>query len=272
MNEQPSSRPTPSHRDDPVAGQLLGLVEQLQAELDTLRQQLAWSNRLGQLGMLTAALAHETNNFLTPARSYAQLALANPDDAKMTERALRAAIDGTTKVSALADRVMGLASPKSTIETSVCLASEATASAIASMMPIIKQQGVNVLVRVEPVKLKIDALALEQVLINLIGNACQAMSNKPGRRQVLIESEQGRGRLQLHVSDTGPGVPDEIREDLFAAFVTCKAKGPTTLGTGLGLSICKQLIKSAGGQITLAGSSERGSSFQIDLPIAEEPA
>ena len=77
--------------------------------------------------------------------------------------------------------------------------------------------------------------------------------------------------MQLLVSDTGPGIPIEIRENLFEAFVTCKAKGPTA-GTGLGLNICKQLIEFAGGQITLASSSDQGSRFQITLPIAEELA
>ena len=270
MNEQYSSRSPQSYRDAFAAGQILGIVEQLQAELDTLRQQLAWSNRLGQLGMLTAALAHETNNFLTPVRSYAQLALANPDDAVMAQRALRAAVDGTAKASELADRVMGIASPTALIETGVCLASEAAESAMASMLPLIKQQGVDALVRVAPVKVKIDGLALEQVLINLIGNACQAMSDRASRREVVVESSQVDGPFQLCVHDTGPGVPLEVREDLFGAFVTCKAKGPTP-GTGLGLNICKQLIESAGGQIMLASSSDQGSSFQITLPTIEEP-
>ncbi len=267
MRERYSSRPQPS-QDDLAPGQLLGIVEQLQAELDELREQLAWSNRLGQLGMLTAALAHETNNFLTPVRSYAQLALANPEDSEMTDRALQAAVEGTRKATELADRVMGLASPNPAIQTGDCMANEVTASAMKSMLPAIKQQGVKLLVQVEPVKLSIDALALEQVLINLISNACQAMSDLPTRRQVLIESQRDREDVLLLISDTGPGIPGEIREHLFEAFVTCQA-GEQSSGSGLGLNICKQLIERAGGEIALIDSSEQGSSFEIRLPIAK---
>lgn len=265
MHDHPSNPSKPHLKDDPITGQVAAMVEQLQDELDSLQQQLAWSNRLGQLGLLTAALAHETNNFLTPVRSYAQLALANPEDADLTQRALQAAVEGTKKVTALTDRTIGLASPNAAIQTDVCQANEVIESAIAALMPTIKQQGVNVLARVEPVQVGIDALALEQVLINLISNACHAMAEVTGRRQVLIEAKQGDGRVQLLISDTGPGIPAEVRGDLFKAFVTSKTEGPTP-GSGLGLSICKQLIELAGGQLALASSSEQGSVFKIDLP------
>ncbi|MFK7787895.1 MAG: sensor histidine kinase, partial [Phycisphaeraceae bacterium] len=265
MSEQPSSRPALAPEDDPLAAQLLELVESLQAELNDLREQLAWSNRLGQLGMLTAALAHETNNFLTPVRSYAQLAMANREDKELTQRALQAAVDATQKVSELANRAVGLASPNGTLETGVCMIDETLESAIASILPVIKQRRVKILARIEPIGSRMDALALEQVLINLISNACQAMSGTPGRREVLIESEQGDGRVILTIADTGRGISPDIRDNLFEAFVTANSNG-SAVGSGLGLCICKQLVEAAGGEITLASSSEQGSTFKIDLP------
>lgn len=260
--QRPSSTP-----GEALGEQALASITRLQAELDALRDQLARSNRLGQLGMLTAALAHETNNFLTPVRSYAQLALANPGDPRITERALRSAVEATHKVAQLAERVIGLATPNQTIQAGVCRADEAVAMAIESMMPVTKQRGIDVSNRAEPIHLAIDPLTLEQVLLNLIGNACQAMVQIQDRRQVLIESVAGDDSAKLHISDTGPGVPDEIRENLFDAFITRSDDTPSA-GSGLGLSICRQLIESAGGRIELASSSEQGSCFTIELPTA----
>lgn len=267
MREQNSSRSQANGQNSPAPEDFLGIIDELQTELDEMRHQLAWSNRLGQLGMLTAALAHETNNFMTPVRTYAQLALANPDDARLTERALRAAVDGTQKAEALTERILGLAIPNRTIQTGVCLVQEAVTSVLKSLVPMIKQQGVHVLTKVDPIRACIDALALEQVLINLVSNACQAMSGSDGRRQIVIETQQQGGQIVLSVADNGPGVPPEIRDQLFEAFVT-QSQSSQASGSGLGLSICKKLIESAGGRITLASSSDAGSTFRIELPSA----
>lgn len=293
MREQYSSQTDGASSADALSQQALQLAQQLQGELDAMRDQLAWSNRLGQLGMLTAALAHEMNNLLTPIGSYAQLALANPDNTQLTERALQAAIAGTRKSARLIEGVMELASPKPTAqqstagETTTCQVGEVVEAAIAYMLPLIKQQGVNVVSRVEPCVAGIDALPMEQVLINLISNACQAMADIPGKRQINIESNISNGRLVLKIIDTGPGISKSVRERVFEPFVTTagtsdlspsmtgepgaqakyQAGGDPSKGSGLGLSICKQIIEAAGGQITLATSSEQGSTFQIDLPI-----
>ena len=292
LREQHSQHADGTPNADPLAQQAIQLAEQLQGELDAMRDQLAWSNRLGQLGMLTAALAHEMNNLLTPVGSYAQLALANPDNDRLTERALHAAITGARKSARLIESVMELANPKPIITTeqaiaaAVCRVNEVVEDAIACMLPIVKQQGVDVVSRVEPSLAAIDALALEQVLINLISNACQAMADMPGKRQIRIESDVSNDRLALRVIDTGPGVGEAVCERLFEPFVTtagANGGSPSLLaeqtdqaanhgtagqhkGSGLGLSICKQIIESAGGSITLTDSSDSGSTFQIDLP------
>lgn len=262
--------------------QAMGHIDRLQQELNDLREQLAWSNRLSQLGVLTAALAHETNNLLVPIGSYAQLAKANPGDERLTQRALDAAITGTAKVARLIEGVVTLAGPVKEEQASSCRVNEVVEEAIACMLPIIKQHGVNVISRVEPVHAGMDALALEQVLINLISNACQAMSEMNGKRQIVIESIDDKDGLSLRVSDTGPGVAESLRDHLFEAFVTqrtnqskqsdaalCEADvdglPSKSTGSGLGLSICKQLVEAAGGKITLNKQPQKGASFVIKL-------
>jgi two-component system sensor kinase FixL len=276
MSEQRSIQSQASKPDDHVADQALGFVEQWQAELDALREQITAMNRMGQLGMLTAALAHETNNLLTPIRSYAQLALKNTDDTLAVQRALRVAIEGTQKITALTERVIDLAGPNHLIQTGVCCCSVVSASAIQDLSLLTRQQGVRVKTDVEPVSVRIDALSLEQVLINLIGNACHAMRGMSRQQVIRLSSRIDGESVVLSISDTGPGVPAEIREEIFEAFVTSKqgdrSKSSDTqpAGSGLGLNICRQLIESAGGEIKLARSSEGGSVFEITLPIAIE--
>lgn len=287
MSEQHSFELQPNEQGGPAVKQAIEVVAQMQGELDTLRDQLAWSNRLGQLGVLNAALCHEMNNLLTPISSYAQLALANPDDSMLIERALQAAVAGTKKITQLTDRVMSLASPNEVIQTGACRLDEVVTSIATSMMPMLKQQGVHLLTKVQPHSICVDALAIEQVFINLVCNACQAMGSIEGRRQVLIATpnpcpeDQPEPTVIIEVSDTGPGIPDEIRDQLFEPFVTSKsgkqphnamAGHPTQpAGSGLGLSICKQLVESFGGTISLGECSEDGSTFQIELPLADNP-
>lgn len=285
LSELNSSQIDHSQIGNTLGEQALQFAADLQSELDGVRDQLAWSNRLSQLGMLTAALAHETNNLLTPIGSYAQLALANPGNAELTERALKAAIAGSKKGAKLVEGVMEVASPNPKNRTGsqknavACKVNEVVEGSITFMLPIAKQLGVNVISRVEPATAAIDALALEQVLINLISNACQAMRTMTGKRAIHIESSELNGRLILRIIDTGPGIPKAIYNRLFEPFVTTAGinEPPAdnlenqATGSGLGLSICKQIVEAAGGQIGLVSSSEHGSTFSIELPLTKQP-
>lgn len=282
---EPHSQSTPQDvRYGEQAQEALSLASQLQAELDELREELAWSSRLAQLGMLTAVLAHELNNQITPICSYAQLALANPDKTELTTKALNAAVAHSEKACGLIERVLDLATPNPSKQERACFIPDIVDNALACMQPTAQQVGVNLIARVRPGAAAMDSLALEQVLINLVANACQAMSSTVGQRQIEIQSHESNKRLILTVADTGPGIPRLIRETLFEPFVTSPSHPSETStveqaqsqpnpsskrqGTGLGLSICKQLVVEAGGQITLSTSTSAGTTFRIDLPTA----
>lgn len=283
LNSQHEKRP-PAGRE--LAEQAFEMVAQLQRDLDVLRDQLAWSNRLSQVGLLATALAHETNNLLTPMRSFAELALAQPGNTALAERALRAAIQASGKAARLADRVMSFGSPQDVEVLATCRPLQVIEESLACLLPFIKQYGVQLVTRVEDVGVRIDSLSLEQVVVNLVANACQAMEKQPGRRQILIASEQRGDSFILSVRDTGPGVPEALRDHLFDPFISGKRGDHDSCissvgglgrpmaqdvnasgGAGLGLSICRQLVESACGQIVLAQTSAQGSTFEITLPL-----
>ncbi|MGH7567967.1 MAG: ABC transporter substrate-binding protein [Gemmatimonadales bacterium] len=114
-----------------------------------------------------------------------------------------------------------------------------------------------------------DAIGLEQVMVNLLSNAIDALRTVPTPRRLLVESWVEEGRVRLSVADTGPGVPAEFAERLFKPFATTKG----TRGTGLGLYISRQIVREAGGELALASRPPQGARFVLSLPaLAGAPA
>ncbi len=120
----------------------------------------------------------------------------------------------------------------------------------------------------KPVYVIADKTRLKQVLINLTTNAIKY--NKPDGRVTLKYSVDGE-RLKLEVSDTGKGIPDELKSNLFTPFERLGAELTDVQGTGIGLSISKKLMELMGGDISFESKVDEGSSFFIDIPLAEQP-
>ena len=118
-----------------------------------------------------------------------------------------------------------------------------------------------------------DMAQLQQVFTNLFINAADAMEGK-GQLKIKAQFDSDKNQFRIEVSDTGPGIPETVREKIFDFFFTTKAPGK---GTGLGLTITKNIITLHGGNITIDSPPEGGSTFIIELPLgfvappAEEP-
>lgn len=285
-----SSNSAESRRNPPnLLDQALGQVEALQHELDSLREQLARENRLETLGSLAAGLAHETNNLLTPIGSYAQLALGDPENIELAHKALRIAAEGAAKIGRLNASALGMLSPTGGTSQHTCQADAVVNETIHMLKPVLQRERIAVAIDVPVCRIQIDALALQQVLINLINNARHAMREHLGNHRIAINALENKGNMVIRVSDNGPGIPEEVRAHLFESFATSQRtpadntsdtpdhsdasgrKRQASSGTGLGLSICRQLIESAGGQISLEAAAdsepEGGTTFRIELPI-----
>ena len=110
-----------------------------------------------------------------------------------------------------------------------------------------------------------DRIQVQQVLINLVRNAVQAMADQP-RREILISARRGGHWLvEIAVSDTGPGIPAERMDNLFTPFNSSKAEG-----LGIGLSICRTIVEAHGGRIWAENLAGGGAAFHFTLPRAEE--
>ncbi|MFW5681375.1 MAG: sensor histidine kinase [Phycisphaeraceae bacterium] len=288
----------------PIAApaELLAELEKTQQRLEEVQQGLVRSHRLATLGTLASVIAHEYNNILTPVISYAQLALARPDDHDLLVKAVERALQGAERASQISTSMLGFSRdgagagdaylPEVVEESLQCLARHP------------KKDGIELELDVPEVRVDMPALSLQQVLINLILNARKALRRRGGRLRIM--GRVSGAWVRLTVADTGPGIPESIRGRLFEAFVTepiedanpldaadtspdADADGPHRLtsgnapdkrktgreqqgGTGLGLSICKQLVEDAGGTIRVESEPGKGASFHLDLPRAQAEA
>ncbi|TVQ82159.1 MAG: hypothetical protein EA380_00705 [Phycisphaeraceae bacterium] len=268
---------------------LMSEIESLQSRLHELEREVEQSQRLATLGTLVGAVAHEFNNLLTPVMSYAQLALARPDDPNLTHRALTKAVEGTQKASKAASSILGflqdsdgeLVNVRTAIEDALtCLAREPQKDGIQLEIDV---PG-TLWARIRPV-------ALEQVLLNLLINARRAIL--PGRGSIRIHAECSTWNtpevipevipedgapaaggccekcIRIRFSDTGCGMDGALVEKVFQPFVRGPRREGSGPSTGLGLAISRRLIEEAHGEILVESEPGKGTTFTIVLPAGE---
>ena len=264
-----------------VGHDVLARLQKAEDELVALRKELDHSHQLATLGTLTAGIAHEINNILTPVLAYAQLARSNPHDTGLRAKALDRAIAGVESASRITEAVLGFArTDDGGGHANVAEVIEAT---LACLGRDPARDGVKLLIDVAPdSEVRIRPLALQQVLLNLMLNAMTALNGKPGELRITV-TQRVHGTTQITVADSGPGIPNEVAATLFEPFVSSRprkrSKSCTTGhgGSGLGLAVCRRLIESSGGTIVLdknspAGEPKRnhGAAFTITLPTSSQ--
>ena len=265
------SRPPSDISSDDLPARLA----ETQRQLDDLREQLTESQRLATIGTIAAVIAHEFNNLLTPIVSYSQYALQSAEsakpDAELIKKALNKAFQSSTKAGRICTSMLGLARGESSFgNVEIQRLVEETLLVLARDP---QKDGIALRVQVQPgLTVHGDHVQLEQVLLNLLINARQAMLGKGG--SITIKAQrQDTGELRIQVVDTGPGIPEKYLHRIFDPFFTTKGttrKGEPK-GTGLGLAICKEIVEHHRGRIEVQSEVGKGSTFSIYLP-AEQAA
>ena len=249
---------------------ILDLTERKQAEatLNELQKQLAHANRVATLGQLTASIAHEVNQPIAAAVTNARAALrwlrVDPPNLDEVRQALdRIARDGE-RAGAVVQRIRNFSkkapAPQDRVDVNAVVGEVIEATGSEAM-----KQGVLVRVELDESLPPIlgDRIELQQVMLNLILNAVEAMGGvKEGPRELLIATRRDeRGNTLVSVADSGPGLPPSIQDNLFKAFTTTKATG-----LGLGLSICRSIVERQGGRLWASPNTPKGAVFQFTLP------
>jgi two-component system NtrC family sensor kinase len=268
-----------NHSDSDIGNPDASLADQLmdmQQQLDALREQLLESQRLATIGTIAAVIAHEFNNLLTPIVSYSQFALQtiekNQPDMELIRKALTKSYQSSAKAGRICASMLGLARGEASLgEVDLQKLVEDTLLVMAREP---QKDGIALRVQIQPeLRAWGDAVQLEQVLLNLLINARQAMLGKGGGLLIRAAAE-GSGELRLQVIDTGPGIPDKLLPKIFQPFFTTKgtARRGETKGTGLGLAICKQIVEHHKGRIEVESEVGKGTTFSIFLPQVEKHA
>lgn len=225
--------------------------------------------RLASLGLVLSTVAHEINNLLTPVLSYAELALHSPDDPALKDRALRQAMVGAERAAAIAAALLALS--RGTSEQAHADVGAVIDDALLCLGRDLSKDRIELIRRI-PARLTagISPIALQQVVLNLVMNAREAMHGRVGRLVIEAAPVAG-GMLEIRFSDSGPGITPEISKRLFEAFNSSSVRGDAR-GTGLGLMICRRLLDAVGGRISLAPSSDSGATFVVVIPAGAHAA
>jgi len=246
---------------------LLGQLGRLEEQVSQARDGLEHLHRLATLGTLSAMVAHELNNILTPLIGYAQLALANPDNPELNAKALNKALAGAQRAAHISSSLLGFSRddagpPRADL-------AKAVDSALGCLARSLESDSIQLVKDFENIEVAMQQVALEQVLLNLILNARKAMA--AGGGTLNIRARSADNTVHIDLSDTGGGVPTQIAEHLFEPFITHDpAPGQQDQkGSGLGLSICRDLINSAGGHVSYTSTPGQGTTFHLHIPQAQ---
>lgn len=238
-------------------------------ELHNLQNELAHVSRISAMGSLATSLAHELNQPLTAVANYANAAtdLLNDPSAEnlaLAREALDECASEALRAGQIVHRLRDFISKGETerhITSLQRLVKEASALALMNG----DGKGVDFETSLDPEldEVLVDPVQVQQVMLNLLRNALEAMLDSP-RKQLRVHSQQGReGYVEIIVSDSGPGIEPKIADRLFHPFNTSKASG-----MGLGLSICHTIVNAHGGKIAVRLSPLGGAEFHFTLPLA----
>lgn len=267
---------------------LLEQLEEFDRQLRATRNDLDRAQRLATLGTIAGSIAHEFNNILTPVLSYAQMALGSPEDRDLVNKALCKAVEGSERASKIAAAMLGFLRGEGAER--VAVVSEVIQQTLSCLGRDPARDGVRMeIVCPEGVRVAAPPVSLQQILMNLILNAIEAM--KPGGGVLtLTVSEDRFGRITLPngstwntcetpllpsapgvllvVRDTGRGMTAQALNRAFEPLVA-HAESNGRRGHGLGLSVCKRLTEEAGGAIALESRPGEGCIARVFLPRAE---
>ena len=250
------------------------ITERKRAEeaLRSAQAELAHANRVATMGQLTASVAHEVNQPIAATVLNAQAALrwlgAQPPNLNEVRRSLGQITDNSKRAGDVIGRIRALIK-KAPPQKEALEINEAILEVIALTRGEVVQNGISVRTQLaEGLPLiQADRVQLQQVILNLIVNAVQAMSGASEETLELLISTVGDASNGIHVSlrDSGPGLDPASLERLFDAFYTTKSSG-----LGMGLSICRSIIEAHGGRIWAGANEPRGAVFQFTLPLERD--
>lgn len=230
-----------------------------------LNSQLAQLQALANIGTSTCMIAHEMNNILAPMASYAQLALNNPEDHALAQKALTKTASNAMRAARILESMLALAGGRQE-EKKICRLAMMIDDVFTCLCRDFKKDRIVVEIDIpDDLSINVIAVQMQQVFMNLIINARDAMIPKGGKLRIVARHDEQN--VNISFIDTGSGIAPENVEKIFEAFFSTKDRtGHHKSGAGLGLAFCKKIVDGHQGIITVSSQPELGTAFTITLP------
>lgn len=243
--------------------------ESYEARLLSLREELVHVARVSELGQVSAGIAHELNQPLAAMLNYSNAAKrlavsGDPNAIEKVHAVVAKVAQQAERAGQIIRRMRDFVEKRDTqraVESIITIAEDAMALGLIGAKPA------NIQMRFVPEAdlplVLVDRVQIQQVLVNLLRNAVEAMAQSPQRDLTLSITHLDTDKIEVSVADTGPGISEAIADRLFMPFVTTKSHG-----MGIGLAISKSIIEAHGGELTANPNPGGGTVFRFTLPVA----
>lgn len=244
--------------------------KQLTEELEKTRARLMLADRLATLGTIAASVGHELNNVAAVLTHTASFIRTRADEGKPPEPDDLVALErGVAHLAAHARNLLHLGSPGD--DRQEVLDVMAVVSDVLSMLQVSgRTKRVTIMTQApeEPVRVAMSRTKLEQIFVNLVTNAADAVIDLPPEERLIrveVSEDAEKGRARCLVEDGGKGMAPEVLARVFETYFTTKPSGK---GTGLGLPVVKSLLESVGGHIEIDSAIGKGTAVRFDIPLS----
>jgi signal transduction histidine kinase len=236
--------------------------QRLVRERNRMEDHLRERDRLSTLGLLTGGVAHDLNYPLAVISAHAQLLLRREGDAAAAGQ-LREILDAVERCRHIASDLLGYAR-RHPVERAPLDVGEIARATLAMRRRELETHGIRLRISIPPELPRViaDPHQLQQVFLNIVVNAEQALREGGSVLEVMVEVDAEQQSLAVRFFNDGPEIPSEVLPNLFDPFFTTKSSDE---GTGLGLAICRRIVQEHGGEIAVE-SSERGTAFVVRFP------
>ena len=230
--------------------------------LSELQAELMHLSRLTELGQMVSALAHEVNQPLTAMINYVNAArrLIAAGNQEGVSQAITRIADEGARARQIIRRIRDHVAKRETERRVENLSNTIEEASGLALLGVGQDLKLEIRVDDDAKEAVIDKVQIQQVLVNLVRNAAQAMDGS-ARRELSIVTARAGGMVEISVSDTGPGLPETVRAKLFEPFVTTKPDG-----MGVGLSVCRTIIEAHGGELRAENGANGGAVFRLTIP------
>jgi len=246
------------------------LRKYLEAELEKTRAQLLQADRLATLGTMAASIGHELNNVVAILAHTATFIQTHAKQGKPPETQDLATLDrGVAHLAQHARNLLHLGTPTQD-RPEIFDVMEVINDVIAMLNTSGRTKRVNIMTHAPPVPVRVtmSRTKLEQIFVNLITNAADAVMEQPPEGRIIhleVHADEAKHRARCVVEDAGNGMPPEVLARVFETYFTTKAQGK---GTGLGLWVVKTLLDAVDGTIEIESEVGKGTAVRFDLPMS----